>query len=536
MTPERSFELDQVDAVVFDMDGVLTDTASIHARAWKRLFDDFLVSHAQAGGAADSWQPFDLDVDYRRHVDGKARLDGVRSFLASRGIRLPEGARDDEHEEPPSDASTVQGLGARKDAYFREMLERRGAQPYLRTVEFVRELKRRGTRVAVISASRNCEQVLTVAGILDLFDARVDGVDAAKLRFPGKPHPAVFIEAVRRLGTEPARSIVVEDALAGVTAGRRGDFALVVGVDRTGHPEELMAAGADLVVRDPADLLPAPPVRRLTELPPALERIEELVGWFGAREPVVCLDFDGTLSPIVNRPEDATIDEATRAAVRDIARHFPVVVLSGRDRLDVEQRVGLDELVYAGSHGFDVAGPGGLRWEYEAASDYLDELDALEAELADSVTGIAGAIVDRKRFAIALHDRLVADADLPVLDAIAAIAAGRHPRLQTHRGKRVLEFRPDVSWHKGEALLWIVDALGRARPRVTVAYLGDDTTDEDAFRTLRGADVGFGVIVGEEDRETAAQYRLRSPSEASTLLRELLAALLHRRADPQEPA
>ncbi len=230
------------DAVIFDMDGVITDTARVHMTAWKNLFDDFLRGRAERSG--ESFRPF-TDQDYQRYVDGKLRQDGVRSFLASRGIELDEGSLAD-----PPEAGTVHGLGNAKNAYFLRLLAYRGASSFPHAVALVRSLQKAGVGTAVISASRNAEAVLASAGVLDLFPVRVDGVVAAELGLPGKPDPAVFLEAARRLGVPPERAVVVEDAQAGVEAGRAGGFGLVIGVDRAGESEGLRARGAHLVVSD----------------------------------------------------------------------------------------------------------------------------------------------------------------------------------------------------------------------------------------------------------------------------------------------
>jgi alpha,alpha-trehalase len=236
-----------VDGVIFDMDGVVTDTASVHASAWKQLFDEYLAERARREGTA--FVPFDADEDYVRDIDGKPRYDGVRSFLASRGVVLPEG-------EPSDwvDRETVSGLGNRKDRYFLDRLRTDRARAYESTVDLAHRLDAAGVGTAVISASRNMSEVLASAGLSDLFRVRVDGVIADTLHIPGKPDPAVFLEAARRLGVPPARSAVVEDALAGVEAGRAGRFALVIGVDRRGHADDLYHAGADVVVNDLAEV------------------------------------------------------------------------------------------------------------------------------------------------------------------------------------------------------------------------------------------------------------------------------------------
>ena len=232
----------RVRAVIFDTDGVVTRTASVHEKAWRALFDRFLQARAEIAG--EDLAPFGTD-DYRRHIDGKPRLDGVAGFLASRNIDLPWGSPSDD-----PDDETVCGLGNRKNRYFLEELHRNGAAPYESTLALVRHLRDLGVPSAVVSASENCEAVLEAAGATGLFALRVDGLDAARLGLAGKPDPALFLEAARQLGEEPAGCTVVEDALAGVEAGRRGGFGVVIGVDRTGHPADLAEHGAQVVVPD----------------------------------------------------------------------------------------------------------------------------------------------------------------------------------------------------------------------------------------------------------------------------------------------
>ncbi|MFI5783107.1 HAD family hydrolase [Nocardia sp. NPDC051570] len=235
-------DLRRYDAVILDMDGVVTDSARIHEAAWKELFDDFLGSREP--GAGEDLAPF-TESDYEHFVDGKPRTSGVADFLASRGISLPWGAPSD-----PPDAVTVCGLGDRKDRLFLARIARDGVPAFASTVALVRRLRVAGIGTAIFSASRNCAQVLAAAGIGDLFAVRVDGVVAESLGLAGKPDPAMLVEAARRLGADPERTVVVEDAEAGVAAGRRGGFGLVIGVDRVGHADRLAAGGADLVVAD----------------------------------------------------------------------------------------------------------------------------------------------------------------------------------------------------------------------------------------------------------------------------------------------
>jgi beta-phosphoglucomutase family hydrolase len=239
---------DGVRACLFDLDGVLTQTAKVHAAAWKETFDSFLRERAAKGGAP--FVPFDQVADYDEYVDGKPRADGVRSFLAARGIVLPEGTATD-----PAAAQTVAGLGNRKNQIVLRMIRDDGVEAYEGSVRYVRAVREAGLRRAVVSSSRNCRQVLAAAGIEDLFEQRIDGVVAAREHLTGKPAPDAFIAGARALGVTPGQAAVFEDSLAGVAAGRAGGFAYVIGVDRVGQSEQLRKHGADFVVSDLAELL-----------------------------------------------------------------------------------------------------------------------------------------------------------------------------------------------------------------------------------------------------------------------------------------
>jgi beta-phosphoglucomutase family hydrolase len=238
---------DRIEACLFDLDGVLTQTATIHAKAWKEMFDDYLRERAKRTG--DDFAPF-TDDDYDEYVDGKPRYDGVRSFLESRGIELPDGTPDDE-----PGTETVDGLGNRKNELVLALIERDGVDAYDGSVRYVRAARDAGLRRAVVSSSSNCRDVLEAAGILDLFEEIVDGIVATREGLKGKPAPDTFLAGARRLGVEASAAAVFEDAVAGVEAGRNGGFGHVVGVDRVGHADALRAHGASVVVRDLGELL-----------------------------------------------------------------------------------------------------------------------------------------------------------------------------------------------------------------------------------------------------------------------------------------
>jgi alpha,alpha-trehalase len=225
----------KIQAVLFDLDGVVTKTAKTHATAWKELFDEYLHTKGEA--------PFE-EEDYRKYVDGRPRYDGVETFLKSRGIDLPRGTPEDSPEE-----ETICGLGNRKNRIFHKVLKEHGVECYESTIALIKKLREKGVKTAIVSSSKNSSIILEAANITDLFDTCVDGLELEKLFLPGKPEPDMFLEAAKRVGAEPNKSIVVEDAISGVQAGKKGGF-IVIGVDRTNTKEAFSHAGADTVVND----------------------------------------------------------------------------------------------------------------------------------------------------------------------------------------------------------------------------------------------------------------------------------------------
>lgn len=266
--PAHALRARDFEAAVFDLDGVVTRTARVHAAAWKELFDLEQVS----AGSGEPFRPFDADEDYRRYVDGKPRYESVRSFLESRGITLPYGDPED-----PPERETICGLGNRKNALFHERLTKDGVEVFESSVRLIHTLRERGLKTALVSSSKNAKAVLGAAGLTHLFDAIVDGLEAARLDLKGKPDPDIFLRAAELLGVAPEHALAVEDAIAGVEAAQAGGFGLVIGVDRTGEGAALRAHGAHLGVRDLGELhvRPQAPAERCTtlELPNAVDQL-----------------------------------------------------------------------------------------------------------------------------------------------------------------------------------------------------------------------------------------------------------------------
>lgn len=507
-------------AAIFDLDGVVTRTARVHAASWKRLFDEYLRGRTETTG--EPFRPFDIERDYRRYVDGKPRYDGIESFLRSRGITLQRGEPSD-----PPHRETVCGLGNRKNQYFRDSLQEGGVETFDSAVALVRRLRNRRIGTALVSSSRNARAVLEAAGLADVFDVVIDGNDAARLGLKGKPAPDLFLKAAELLGVEPERAIILEDAISGVQAGRAGGFGLVVGVNRRDQGAELKSNGADIVIADLADLhvrIRAEAVfRAVPVVPRALEHYADIARELTDRRAAVFLDYDGTLTPIVERPDLAILSGDMRAIVKALAKLCKVAIISGRDRADVEWLVGLDELVYAGSHGFDIAGPGGLKVQHEEGAAFAAVVRRAAECLRKALAPINGALVEPKRFAVAVHYRQVAEGDVPAVEAaVDQVLAGTSDLRKTY-GKKVFELRPRLDWDKGKAVLWVLEALGLDGPDVLPFYLGDDATDEDAFAAL--ADRGIGILVGCPARETSAHYVLDRPDDVQRFLRNLAVTL-----------
>jgi len=509
-----------IEAVLFDVDGVITETARVHAVAWKRAFDELLERRARRSG--EPFRPFDAGSDYRHFVDGRPREDGVRRFLESRGVTLPTGSERD-----GPDAETVHGLATRKNRHFLDWLDHHRVQAFAGSVRLVGELRRAGVRTAVFSASRNAGAVLRSAGVTDLFDEVFAGDEAARLDLPGKPDPATLEEAARRLGVPPARAAVVEDATAGIEAAVRGGFGLAVGIDRGNAADALWAAGAHVVVHDLAEMTWRPSdglvVRRLSTLPRAVDRGDELRERLAGKVPAVFLDYDGTLTPIVEDFTRAFLSDGMRAAVRALAARCTVAVVSGRDVQAVRRLVAVESAYYMGSHGFDIQGPEGWNESLQKGVEILPQLDDAERRLRQMLAGVAGHAVERQRFSIAVHYRQASRADVARIESAVERVVDAHPDLWKGHGKKVFRVQPAIAWDKGRAVLWLLERLDLDRPGVVPVYLGDDITDEDAFQALAGRGICL-VVRGEEDRPTAADFALADPGEVRRFLQLLTEA------------
>ena len=499
------------------MDGVITQTAKLHAKAWKKMFDEFLEKRE-----GKDYKPLNIEEDYTLYINGKGRYDGVRSFLESRGIEVAEGLPTD-----TPNKETIYGLGMRKNNYFLENLENEGVQVYQDTAKVIQQWKEDGIKLAVVSSSRNCKYVMEATGFLKLFDVRVDGQTRDEKNMEGKPDPAMFLEAAERLGVSPAEAIVVEDAISGIQAAKKGNFKLVVGVDRKGEPALLKENGADVVVHKLTELMHE--LNKINtgkvaeDLPHAIQKLDEIRQKIGNDQVVFFFDYDGTLAPIVKNPKDAILPDKVKNILQQIGKDFLVAVVSGRDRADVKEKVGLENVYYAGSHGFDISGPNNMDMQYEGGQQAIPALNEAEKNLKLKLEGVEGSRVERKKYAIAVHYRNVAESEVPLVKSAVYEELNRQDNLKKGEGKMILELKPNIDWHKGKATRWLLQKLTEKGKRSIPLFLGDDVTDEDALEAI--AEDGIGILVGSHGAKTAASYRLENVEEVPEFLQLFYKAL-----------
>ncbi len=502
-----------MEAVILDMDGVITQTAKIHREAWKEMFNRYLDR------CTEKQSPMS-DEDYIMYIDGKPRDKGLMSFLESREIHLPYGNQDD-----PSGKGTICGIGNLKNKIFLELLDRNGVETYKNAIDQIKYWKSKGLRCAVVSSSKNCKKVLERAGITGLFESQIDGVTLAERGLDGKPAPDMFLEAAKELGTKPGNCAIFEDAVSGVQAGCRGNFSLVVGVNHTGNRKVLNENGADLVIDDlkHIDLLSHDIRLYFVQFAPSVfSRLSELNTLIKNKKPFLFLDYDGTLTPIVKNPEDAILSDEMKQILIQYNSRFPLAIISGRDMDDLKKMVDIDSIIYGGSHGFRISGPDGLYMEYGKSQKIVLDLDQIEKRLYDLLNGkIKGIRIERKRYAIAVHYRNVSKEEIPSVTREVENIIDQNPGFRKGEGKKVVEIRPDVDWHKGKAISWILEKLNPSEDHKYVPiYIGDDITDEDVFKTL--PESGIGILVGFHGHRTQARYSLKNVYQVRIFIEMLI--------------
>lgn len=503
-------------SAIFDMDGVITDTAQVHFKAWKQIFDQFLEEDAKKRNIPFS--PFTLE-DYIRYVDGLSRKDGIKYFLQSRKLISSLDKLTAEEEE------TISHIAQVKNKVFLQLIAKEGVNVFESTIHLIKELKRNNIKTAVISSSKNCKDILKQADVLNLFDAIVDGKALKQYNLKGKPDPDIFLEAAKQIASNPKETIVIEDALSGIIAGKAGAFGLVIGIDRQNKwASQFKQQGADIVVTDLSEL-------KLTQireqfpkyLPLATNNFETIAQQLQNKKIILFCDYDGTLTPIVKRPELANLSNEMKDILYQLKKSCTVVIVSGRELSDLENMVGINGLYYAGNHGFEIIGPAHFATKFEIGLEFLNDVKQAYDELSFSLASFEKCLIENKKFSLSVHYRLVPENQIGDIEKIVDAVLAKHSRLAKHHGKKVFELRPNLDWNKGKAVNFILEQLHGKEKDYFPVYLGDDVTDEDAFGVVKSN--GIGLLVSDEVKDTQAQYRLHDANEVLYFLKTLLSMM-----------
>lgn len=478
-------------AVILDLDGVITDTRNLHYEAWKRTFDPFLKNYGQG--------PLSRK-DYESHVDGKPREEGIKDFLLFRGIEIS--------------SEEMNRIGEEKNLFYLDELGKQGLVIFSDALRALKRWKSAGISLAVVSSSKNTTAILERLKIKSYFDVEVNAVLGGELHLKGKPNPDYFLEAARRLNVSPEDCIVVEDAVSGIEAGVKGHFRSVIGITRPDQtPRETLArAGADYVVSSLEEIF--------TLKPNVLKNWETFKEYINGKEIALFLDFDGTLSEIVQDYKDAKIVDAIRLVLRKSAESIKIAIISGRDRQDVKARVGLDNLFYAGCHGYDISGPGCFHFQVEEAEKSSGDMKKAASLISDLAQKYEGLLLEDKKYFTAVHYRKVDPSLHQEVKSRIVDIIQRFEHLEVKEGKMVIEIGPGLNWNKGEAVRKLCEVL-ELEPYHTVAvYVGDDLTDEDVFCELHSWGVGIKVGVENMDK-TCADFSLKDPEEVGQFLGQI---------------
>ncbi len=500
-------------AIIIDMSGVLINTTLTDKKAWEKVFNQLLKSH-------NARYLFN-EEDYYTFIEGKPKYERIQNYLNRLNISLPNGNPDDS-----PGYHSIYGLEKKKSKVFTQLLNKGELKVYEKAIEQVHSWKEKGLRIAVVSSDENFKKALVSMEMDHLFDIIIERHASRKKGLKEKPEADLYIQAAKELNLPPESCVLFDDTIQGLRAGSKGNFGLVVGVSRADNRKLLSENGADVVIDDfdEIDLLNDPDIKAWFEqpTPPFASEYVKIGDAVYEKTPVLFLDYDGTLTPIVQRPEAAVISDEMKEVLNECASKFTVAAVSGRDMDDLKSRIKLENMIYAGSHGFRISGPEGLYMEHEKTDEILPRLDAIEKKLQDVFSeGVEGVQIERKRYAIAIHYRNAEEKDVPFIRQKSFEAIEQSEGFKIGEGKKILEIKPDIDWHKGKAVLWILEKLGlNDTGKYVPIYIGDDTTDEDAYRALKGK--GFGIQVGPGAEQTAAQFKLKNVYQVRLLLKELV--------------
>ncbi|MFJ1269125.1 trehalose-phosphatase [Legionella lytica] len=495
--------MNNIKGIIFDMDGVVTQTATLHFEAWKNTLDAFLL---ELNPTEDE---LFTENDYFYYLDGMPRNEGLSNFLTSRKITS------DAHQE-----KWISHLADKKNDYFQTLLKKHPVNYFPDTLQFIEFLLLNQYQIALISSSKNCIPILKSAQIEHLFPIYVDGIISERLNIAGKPEPDIFLEAAKRLKLQPQECLVIEDALSGVKAAKKGQFGKVIALDRKQKLySQFLELEPDYIL---PDLSKAPqlfnndnsdnkqPISGLAVLPSIHQLMKHCYQF------IIFLDYDGTLTPIVDRPEQAILSAAMHDCLSSLSQEYLTVIISGRALNDLKEHINISTLFYSGNHGLEFMGP---RSYYQIGAAFKEEIEELDCCLSKKFNGISGCLIENKTFSLSVHYRLVDKENLDLIEKQIDAVLLNYPRLKKHYGKKVYEIRPNILWNKGIASNAILEKFKLNNPHLIPIYIGDDVSDEDAFEVFQTK--GITIKVEQNPLDTKANYFLNSPLEVQRFLTQL---------------
>jgi trehalose 6-phosphate phosphatase len=501
--PDRDNNLKYMkpEAVILDLDSIITNMATLRIKSWEKTFRRYIKENNSKS------TPFSKR-DYNMYFEGRPEFNSLLNFLGSRGILLPEGTDKD-----PVNANTIWSLYKLKRQIFTEILEKDNMELSANVGNALRDWRSAGLKCGVVSSGWDCRTVLEKTDFSDQFDILIDDFIMKERGLGDKLFMNYLLEVAKELESSPERCVVIVDSLKGVQAGTVGNFSLVAGVDHKNMRKVLIENGADIVVDDikHIDLNNKELKMFFIEFAPSLfTNLEDFFSLFRNKRPALFLDYDGTLTPIVKNPSEAVLSEDMRSVLTNCSKMLPVAIISGRDLDDLKQLVRISNIIYGGSHGFRITGPGGLYMEHPDSDKILPGLNGIEDKLHKLFDNkIAGIKIERKRYAIAVHYRNVAEEDVPFIIREVENTIDQSSGFRKGEGKKVIEVRPDVDWHKGRAIGWLLERREfNAGEEVIPIYIGDDLTDEDVFENL--PESGIGILAGFHGGKTSARYSLKN--------------------------
>ncbi len=481
------------------MDGVVTQTATLHFDAWKIILDEYVTN-------LDKKNRLFSEDEYWSYLDGMPRKEGLSNFLKERKIGYHQ--------------DILEQLCDKKNELLHRMLFNQSVKYFSDTIQFIEFLLAHNYQIALISSSKNCIPILESAQIKHLFPIYVDGIISEELNLRGKPEPDIFLEAAKRLKLLPRECVIIEDALAGVKAGKKGGFGGVIALDRRNKlHHQFRQLGADYILPNLAsaqNLFYFPtsrtaPLKTGTQALKSILRLSKLNYQF-----VIFLDYDGTLTPIRERPSEAVLSNSMHYCLNHLSRHYPTVIMSGRELKNLQKLINIASLFYSGNHGFEFEGP---QYSYEIGQGFKEEIKEVYDSLYQCLFSIPDCFIENKTFSLSVHYRLVEKKYRHLIEKEIERIMVEHPHLKKHLGKKVYEIRPNINWNKGIASTSILNRFKAKNHKLIPIYIGDDVSDEDAFEAFKAT--GITIKVAEKLHHTKAHYYLDSPLEVQNFLTQL---------------